>query len=207
MNVANLISGSSPFLNLVCTSVSSQFTYCIWLEPSSRDFEHFLASMWNELNCTQFKHSLALSLLGLKWKCVTTLALVKQREWFHKRVYFSQNITLMAKGEEIRGEIKTFSGDWRNCLLSSGIGLDYICFCFTAGSQHGRSHPWQGHAERLDGQAESGLRGSPWIFLNIYPQKPESACFTVLCFPPTRLTLTGGCPPTTFFWKKLISSF
>ena len=27
------------------------------------------------------------------------------------------------------------------------------------------------------------------------PKKPESACFTVLCFPPTLLTLTGGCPP------------
>ena len=36
------------------------------------------------------------------------------------------------------------------------------------------------------------------------PKKPESACFTVLCFPPTLLTLTGGCPPTTFFSKKLI---
>ena len=30
----------------------------------------------------------------------------------------------------------------------------------TAGSQHGRSHPWQGHAERPDGQGESGLKGS-----------------------------------------------
>ena len=29
-----------------------------------------------------------------------------------------------------------------------------------AGSQHGRSHPWQGHAERPDGQGESGLKGS-----------------------------------------------
>ena len=76
-----------------------------------------------------------------------------------------------------------------------------------AGSQHGRSHSWQGHAERPDGQGESGLRGSPWIFLNIYPRKPESACFTVLCFPPILLTLTGGCPPTTFFWKKLIQGF
>ena len=29
----------------------------------------------------------------------------------------------------------------------------------------------------------SGFRGSPWVFLNIYPQKPESACLIVLCFP------------------------
>ena len=26
-------------------------------------------------------------------------------------------------------------------------------------------------------------KGYPWIFLSIYPQKPESACFIVLCFP------------------------
>ena len=49
----------------------------------------------------------------------------------------------------------------------------------------------------------SGFRGSPWNFLSIHPPRPESACFTVLCFPPTLLSLTGGCPPTTFFWKKL----
>ena len=47
-------------------------------------------------------------------------------------------------------------------------------------------------------------QGSPLLdFLEHLPPKPESACFTVLCFPPTLLTLTGGCPPTTFFWKKL----
>ena len=39
-----------------------------------------------------------------------------------------------------------------------------------AGSQHERSHPWQGYVERPDGQGESGFRGSPWVFLNIYPQ-------------------------------------
>jgi len=34
------------FLNLVCTSGSSLFIYC--LKPSLKDFEHHLASMWNE---------------------------------------------------------------------------------------------------------------------------------------------------------------
>ena len=29
-----------------------------------------------------------------------------------------------------------------------------------ARSQDGRSHPWQGHAERPDGQGKSGLKGS-----------------------------------------------
>ena len=56
---------------------------------------------------------------------------------------------------------------------------------------------------RQNATAWSGFRGSPWNFLSIHPQKPESACFTVLCFPPTLLSLTGWCPPTTFFWKKL----
>ena len=35
-----------PFLNPVCTSGSSQFMYC--LKPSLKNFEHYLASMWNE---------------------------------------------------------------------------------------------------------------------------------------------------------------
>ena len=30
------------------------------------------------------------------------------------------------------------------------------------------------------------------------PKKPESACFTVLCFPPTLLTLQGAVPPPPF---------
>ena len=37
-----------PFLNPACTSGSSQF---ILLKPSLKDFEHYLASMWNECNC------------------------------------------------------------------------------------------------------------------------------------------------------------
>ena len=70
-----------------------------------------------------------------------------------------------------------------------------------------------GNLARGKGQEEGGLtkrkggirpQGSPMDFLEYLPPKPESACFTVLCFPPTLLTLTGGCPPTTFFWKKLI---
>ena len=48
-NVDNLISGSSAF---------SKFSLYIWkfsvhilLKPSLKDFEHYLASMWSELNC------------------------------------------------------------------------------------------------------------------------------------------------------------
>ena len=57
---------------------------------------------------------------------------------------------------------------------------------------------------RPTGKGKSGLKGASLDFLEHFPPKPESACFTVLCFPPTLLTLTGGCPPNTFFWRKLI---
>ena len=60
----------------------------------------------------------------------------------------------------------------------------------TARSQQGRSHPWQGHAERPDGQGESGLRGSPWNFLSMYPKNQSWPDFIVLCFS-TLLTLSG----------------
>jgi len=49
VNVGNLISGSSNF------SKSSlniwKFSVHILLKPSLKDFEHYLASMWNESNC------------------------------------------------------------------------------------------------------------------------------------------------------------
>ena len=59
-----------------------------------------------------------------------------------------------------------------------------------------RKEAWQ------NARTWSGFRGSPWNFLSIHPPRPESSCFIVLCFPPTVLSLTGGCPPTTFFWKN-----
>ena len=37
-----------PFLNPVWTSGSSRFTY--WLKPGLENFEHYLASMWDEYN-------------------------------------------------------------------------------------------------------------------------------------------------------------
>ena len=48
-----------------------------------------------------------------------------------------------------------------------------------------------------------GPQGFPLEFPEHLPPKPASAYFTVLCFPPTLLTLTGGCPPTTFFLEKV----
>ena len=62
---------------------------------------------------------------------------------------------------------------------------------------HGKGHEEGGSAYA---KAGSSLRGPPEILKHL-PPKPKSAWFTVLCFPPTPLTLTGGCLPTTFFWK------
>ena len=53
-----------PFLKPACTSGRSQFTYC-W---SPKDFEHYLASMWNEHNCTVVWHSLTLPFFGTGMK-------------------------------------------------------------------------------------------------------------------------------------------
>ena len=45
-NVGNLISGSSPF-SKSCLCISDSILF----KPSLKDFEHYLASMWNECNC------------------------------------------------------------------------------------------------------------------------------------------------------------
>ena len=43
IDVGNLITGSSPFLNQACTS--GNFLVHVLLKPSLKNFEHFLASM------------------------------------------------------------------------------------------------------------------------------------------------------------------
>ena len=48
---------------------------------------------------------------------------------------------------------------------------------------HGKGHE-EGSPTKRKGMI--WLQGFPlgfWVFLNIYPSKPESACFIVLCFP------------------------
>ena len=74
--------------------------------------------------------------------------------------------------------------------------------CPTAGSQHGRSHPWQGHAEETWQARRIRTRGTPWTCSSIYP-KPKSVCllFTMLCLSPTLLALTGGYPWPPFLEK------
>ena len=47
--VGNLISGSSAFLKF--SLYTWKFLVHILLKPSLKDFEHYLANMWNECNC------------------------------------------------------------------------------------------------------------------------------------------------------------
>ena len=67
MNVDNLISGSSAF------SKSSlyiwKFSFHILLKPSLKDFEHNLASMWNEHSCTFSVHEVLLARI-LEWVAI-----------------------------------------------------------------------------------------------------------------------------------------
>ena len=50
MDVGNLISGSSTFLNPAWTSGSSHLVHVL-SKPSLENFEHYFASLWNECNC------------------------------------------------------------------------------------------------------------------------------------------------------------
>ena len=50
MDVGNLISGSSAFSK--SSLYIRKFSVHVLLKPSLKDFEHYLASMWNECNCT-----------------------------------------------------------------------------------------------------------------------------------------------------------
>ena len=58
-----------------------------------------------------------------------------------------------------------------------------ICRSGSVGSQREESHPWQGHAERPDGQGESGLRVSPWNFLSMYPPNQNLPALLYCAFP------------------------
>ena len=55
--------------------------------------------------------------------------------------------------------------------------------------------------KRPDEQGRSGLEGPPGPARASTP-KPESVCLTILCFSPTLLTLTGGCPRPPFSGKS-----
>ena len=71
---------------------------------------------------------------------------------------------------------------------------------FTAGGQREALRPWQRSWGRRLGIRKGGIepQESPWIFLSIYPQKPESAYFNALC-SHLHLGLYGRLSPTTLF--------
>ena len=70
-----------------------------------------------------------------------------------------------------------------------------ICIMNT-GSRRETFHSWQRSWGRRLGIRKGGIEPSecPWIFSSIYPQKPESAYFIVLC---SHLWLYWGLSPTT----------
>ena len=84
---------------------------------------------------------------------------------------------------------------WLYLFILSGV----ISPLISAGNQHERSHPWQGHAEEIWQARQIRTPGTPWTCLSIYP-KPKSVCllYTILCLSPTVLTLTGGYPWSPF---------
>ena len=57
----NLISGSSGFTKF---SLNIQkFSVHVWLKPSLKDFEHYLAGMWDEYNCVAVPTIFGIALL------------------------------------------------------------------------------------------------------------------------------------------------
>ena len=64
--VGNLISGYSALSK--STLNIWKFLVHILLKPSLKDFEHNLASMWNECNCTEVWNSLALPFFEIRKK-------------------------------------------------------------------------------------------------------------------------------------------
>ena len=65
--LGTLISGSSAF-SKSCLYIWNFLTHILLTDPSPKDFEHYLASMWNEWNCEVFWTSLALPFFGIGMK-------------------------------------------------------------------------------------------------------------------------------------------
>ena len=65
---------------------------------------------------------------------------------------------------------------------------------------HGKGHEEGGLTKRIGGIRP---QGSPLDFLEHLPPEPKSVCFTILCFPPTLLTLQGGLSPQHIFLEKV----
>ena len=66
MNVGNLISSSSVFSK--SSLYISKFSVHVLLKPGLKDFEHYLASMWNEHNSVVVWTFIGITLLGIGMK-------------------------------------------------------------------------------------------------------------------------------------------
>ena len=73
----------------------------------------------------------------------------------------------------------------------------------TAGSQHRRSHPWQGHAEETWQARWIRTQGTPWTCSSIYPETKVclSTVYYIILFTNSSDINRGLCP-TTFLWRK-----
>ena len=89
----------------------------------------------------------------------------------------------------------------QNLVLSWNLKKYECAKMLTAGSHHGRSHPWQGHVEEPWRARQIMTRGTPGSARAPTP-KPESVCLTILCLSPTLLTLTGGYSQPPFSGKN-----
>ena len=97
MDVGNLIS---------CSSALSKPSLYIWkflahllLKPSLKDFEHYLASMWNESIVWQFEHSFALPFFGIGMK--THLFQSYGHCWVFQICWHNESSTLIASSIRI----------------------------------------------------------------------------------------------------------
>ena len=81
-------------------------------------------------------------------------------------------------------------------LWSHGLQNARLPCSSPAGSRQETFHSWQRSWGRRLGIRKGGIESqeSPWIFLSIYPQKPEFAYFIALC---SHLWLYWGLSPTT----------
>ena len=68
VDVNNLISGSSAFSK--CSLQIWKFLVYVLLKPSLRDFEHYLASIWNEHNFMVLWTFFGIALFVLEWKLI-----------------------------------------------------------------------------------------------------------------------------------------
>ena len=99
----------------------------------------------------------------------------------------SRDITLPTKVHLVKAmvfPVVTYGCESRTVKKAEHRRIDALeLWCWSAGSQREESHPRQGHAERPDGQGESGLRVSPWNFLSMYPKNQNLPALLYCAFP------------------------